>query len=68
MHSLSRKNVTAIDHMLRSLVCSIGAVSSTLRQYNTASYRHSSIILTTLRISGNLIMLRLNIFYGDTIV
>ena len=43
MHSLSRKNVTAIDHMLRWLSEVLGAVSSTQWQYNAASYRHSSI-------------------------
>ena len=46
MLSLSRKNVTAIDHMLRSVVSFsevLGAVSSTQWQYNTASYRHSGI-------------------------
>ena len=46
MHSLSRKNVTAIDGMLRSVVSLsevLGAVCSAQWQYNTASYRHSGI-------------------------
>ena len=42
MHFLSRKNISAID-MLRSVVCSIGAVSSTQWQHHASSYRHSGI-------------------------